>query len=62
LHVVERFRLEENPLRLVREYVATDPVYFAEPYVNSDTLLVADVEYVKHDCNELTFEFLEFQE
>jgi len=25
-------------------------------------LLVADVEYVKHDCNELTFEFLEFQE
>ncbi len=62
LHVVERFRLEENPLRLVREYVATDPVYFAEPYVNSDTLLVADVEYVKHDCDELTFEFLEFQE
>lgn len=62
LHVVERFRLEQNPLRLVREYEATDPVYFAEPYTNSDTLLVADVEYVKHDCDELTFEFLEFQE
>lgn len=62
LHVVERFHLETEPLRLVRDYVATDPVYFAEPYVRSDTLLVADVEYVKHDCDELTFEFLEFQD
>ena len=61
LHVIERFRLEQNPLRLVREYEATDPVYFAEPYARSDELLVADVEYVKHDCDELTFEFLEFQ-
>jgi len=62
LHVVERFHLEENPLRLVREYVATDPVYFAEPYTRSDVLLVADVPYVKHECDELTFEFLEFQD
>ena len=57
LHVVERFHLETNPLRLVREYEASDPVYFAEVYSNSDVMLVADVPYEDHGCDELTFEF-----
>lgn len=61
LHVTERFYLEEDPLRLVREYVATDLVYFAEPYVRSDVLLVADVPFEDHGCEELTFEFLNAQ-
>jgi hypothetical protein len=57
LHVVERFTLDPVNWALKRDYVAEDPVYFAEPYVGSDTLLVADVQYVAHPCSELTPEF-----
>ncbi len=62
LHVVERFSLDTEKMTLNRSYVATDPVYFTDEYVGSDTLLVADVSYENHGCSELTFEFLEFQE
>jgi len=57
LHIVERFTLQTNPLALHREFVATDPVYFTDEYAGSDTLLVADVPYEAHPCDELTFEF-----
>jgi len=57
LHVVERFTLDTQRWRLTRDYVAEDPVYFTGQYVGSDTLLVADVPYVAHPCNELTYEF-----
>lgn len=62
LHVVERFWLDPDKMTLNRSYVATDPVYFTDEYVGSDVLLVADVPYEKHDCSELTYEFLEFQD
>lgn len=62
LHVVERFSLDTDKMTLNRSYVATDPVYFTDEYVGSDTLLVADVPYENHGCEELTYEFLEFQE
>lgn len=62
LHVVERFTLDTEKMTLNRSYVATDPVYFTDEYAGSDTLLVADVPYEKHDCSELTYEFLEFQQ
>jgi hypothetical protein len=58
LHVVERFSLGAAPLALKREFVADDPLYFVDRYVGSDALLVADVPYVAHPCNELTPEFL----
>ena len=58
LHIVERFTLETEPLSLRREYVATDPVYFSDEYVGGDLMLVADVPYEAHPCDELTFEFL----
>ncbi len=58
LHIVERFRLGTDPLALHREFVAEDPVYFTDHYVGSDTLLVADVPYEAHPCDELTFEFI----
>lgn len=61
LHVVERFSLDTDKMTLNRSYVATDPVHFTDEYVGSDTLLVADVPYENHGCNELTYEFLEFQ-
>jgi len=57
LHIVERYRLETEPLALVREYVVEDPEYFAAPYTGSDKVLVADVPYVAHRCAELAPEF-----
>jgi len=57
LHVVERFTLDPLRWTLKREYVAEDPAYFTGQYVGSDTLLVSDVPYVAHPCNELTYEF-----
>lgn len=62
LHVVERFSLDPEKMTLNRSYVATDPVYFTDEYVGSDTLLVADVPYENHGCEELTYEFREFQD
>ncbi len=62
LHVVERFSLDTENMTLKRSYVATDPVYFTDEYIGSDVLMVADVPYEKHDCSELTYEFLEFQD
>jgi hypothetical protein len=62
LHVTERFSLDTENMTLNRSYVATDPLYFTDEYQGSDTLLVADVPYENHGCNELTYEFLEFQQ
>jgi hypothetical protein len=59
LHIVERYVLDPDTLALKREYVATDPVYFVGEYVGSDTVLVADVPYEAHPCNELAPEFAE---
>ena len=58
LHVVERFSLNPETLTLKRDYVAEDPVYFTDQYTGSDTVLVADVPYLAHPCDELTYEFL----
>ena len=57
LHIVERFTLDPQMWQLKRDYVAEDPVYFTDEYTGSDTVLVADVPYEPHPCNELTFEF-----
>jgi hypothetical protein len=57
LHIVERFSLDPKTWTLARSYVAEDPVYFTDKYVGSDTVLVADVPYEAHPCDELTPEF-----
>jgi len=57
LHVIERFSLDPKTWSLTRHYVAEDPVYFTDQYVGSDTVLVADVPYEPHPCDELTPEF-----
>ena len=62
LHIVERYSLNPDTFALTRNYVATDPVYFSDQWIGSDTVLVADVPYVAHECDQLTFEFLEFQD
>ena len=58
LHVVERFSLDPKTTTLTRRYVAEDPVYFTDRYIGSDTVLVADVPYEAHPCDELTPEFI----
>jgi hypothetical protein len=58
LHIVERFSLDPEKLELRRDYVAEDPVYFVGQYVGSDTVLVADVPYEPHPCDELAPEFI----
>jgi hypothetical protein len=55
LHVVERFSIESDPVALVREYVAEDPVYFEGQYQGSDRIHVADLPYGPDECIELTF-------
>jgi hypothetical protein len=61
MHIVERYRLETEPLALVREYVVEDPEYFTAPYTGSDKVIVADVPYVAHRCAELAPEFIPAQ-
>ena len=62
LHVFERFSLDPKAMALTRRYVAVDPVYFIDTYFGSDTVLVADVPYEAHPCDELTPEFRAGQE
>lgn len=45
LHVVERFSLDPEKMRLRRDYAAEDPLYFQGRYTGSDTVLVADLPY-----------------
>jgi hypothetical protein len=62
LHVVERYSLDPATMALTREFVAEDPVYFTDRYIGSDTVLVADVPYLAHPCDELAPEFSDEQE
>jgi hypothetical protein len=57
LHIVERFSVDPVKWVLTREYVAEDPVYFTDQYKGSDQVLVADVPYEAHRCDELAPEF-----
>jgi hypothetical protein len=58
LHVVERFQLNPETFELRRDFVAEDPVYFTDQYVGYDVVLVADVPYIAHPCDELAYEFM----
>lgn len=57
LHIVERFTLDPETTAMRREYVVEDPVYLAEPYTGSDTVLVSETPFERHPCEELTYEF-----
>jgi hypothetical protein len=57
LHVVERFTLNPATLELARSIVAEDPVYFAEKYVDSDSVLPADAPFRVEACKELAPEY-----
>ena len=57
LHVVERFTLNPATLELTRGIVAEDPVYFADKYVDSDSVLPADAPFKVEACKELAPEY-----
>jgi hypothetical protein len=57
LHVVERFTLNPTTLELTRGIVADDPVYFADKYVDSDSVLPADAPFRVEACKELAPEY-----
>ena len=58
LHVVERYTLEPGKMALKREYTAEDPLYFADKYVGSDTVLPADAPFEVDKCKELAHEYM----
>jgi len=58
LHLVERFTLDPETLALRRDYVAEDPIYFVDQYINTDTVLPADAPFAVEACKELAFEYL----
>jgi hypothetical protein len=57
LHVVERFTLNPTTLELTRGIVADDPDYFADKYVDSDSVLPADAPFKVEACKELAPEY-----
>src|SRR5215510_2313285 len=57
LHVVERITLNPATLELTRGIVAEDPVYFADKYVDTDSVLPADAPFKVEACKELAPEY-----
>jgi hypothetical protein len=57
LHVIERFTLNPTTLELKRDIVAEDPEYFADKYVDSDSVLPADAPFKVEACKELAPEY-----
>jgi hypothetical protein len=55
LHVVERFSLDPNTVKLTRAYEADDAVYLKGVYKGSDVIGVADAPYAKDVCKEQGF-------
>ena len=57
LHIVERFTLDRETLALKRDYIAEDPIFFADQYIGSDTVLPADAPFAVDACEELAYEY-----
>ena len=57
LHVVERFTLNPATFELTRGIVAEDPDYFADKYVDTDSVLPADAPFKVEACKELAPEY-----
>ena len=55
LHVVERFSLDTETMSLRRDYVAEDPLYFTDQYVQYDIVKPADAPFTVDECRELTY-------
>jgi Family of unknown function (DUF6152) len=54
LHVVERFALDPDAMTLTRDFRAEDPLYLAEAYTGSTTMILSNVPYAAEACQDLT--------
>lgn len=52
LRITERFRIEPNPVRLTRQFVAEDPENLAESWRGADVVFPADVSYAPYRCKD----------
>ena len=55
LHVVERFTLDPQTMKLTRTYTATDPDYLKGEYKGQDVVEIADQPYTEDNCKEQGF-------
>jgi hypothetical protein len=55
LHIVERFSLDPQTMKLTRSYVVEDPVYLKGQGKGQDVVEPADQPYVRDDCKDLQF-------
>ena len=62
LHVTERFALDPETMALTRDYVAEDPLYFAEQYAGSSIVFPADAPFAVDQCKELAYEYITTEE
>jgi hypothetical protein len=52
LHLIERFSLDTDSMALTREFVAEDPLYYAESFVGSDVVYPSNVPYEPSPCDD----------
>jgi hypothetical protein len=55
LHVVERFSLEPQTMKLTRAYTATDSDYLKGEYKGQDVIEIADQPFASDNCKEQGF-------
>lgn len=54
MHVIERFWLSDDGKTLTREYVVNDPLYLAQPYQGSDSVVRTSFPFEEYGCEDLT--------
>jgi hypothetical protein len=52
LHLTERFALDFDSMELSREYVAEDPLFYAEAYTGTDVVLPSNVPFEPSPCDD----------
>lgn len=52
LHLVERFSLDPATMALTRDFLAEDPLYFAQAYKGSDVVYPSNVPYAPSPCDD----------
>jgi hypothetical protein len=52
LHLTERFALDFASMELSREYVAEDPLFYAEAYTGTDVVLPSNVPFEPSPCDD----------
>ena len=59
MHAVESFTYDAETQGLMREYSATDPLYFTGTYSGQDVVYASDVAFEPYDCVELKDDYIQ---